>query len=137
MEQKTVKVARLDHDQVFWGLVTKSLDELREGDLVFCSLGLREELPAGVRWVDVACDLPAGQQKWSADKGCFQPLPRNRRKSAPDAITSERALYELLKAMHEGDAASLPAPSLEWALGFERTVDAIQSTMDDTQLSLN
>jgi hypothetical protein len=137
MEQATVKAARLDHDQVYWGLLTKALEELKEGDLVFCTLAMREQLPVGVRWVDVDCDLPAGQQKWNAEKGCFQPLPRSLRKNAPDAITSERALYELLKGMHERDPASVPGASVEWALGFEKTVDAILTAMDDAQLSLN
>lgn len=136
MEQRMVRVARLDHDLVYWGLVEKPLAAVQAGELVFCPPELRDQLPDGARWVDAGCDLAGGVCKWNAELGRFDPLPRTLRKKLEEQVPHERALYELLKANHQRDAAGVPSPCIEWALGFEKSLDSMLG-FDEGQKFLN
>jgi hypothetical protein len=96
MEKPSAKVARLDHDQVYWGLEDRPLAEIKAGDLVFGDPVLAELLPKGAVYVDRDCDLAGGQQRWDAAAGCFVPLPEAARKPGPTAPTLEQAFYDYL-----------------------------------------
>jgi hypothetical protein len=96
MDQPSAKVARLDHDQVYWGLEERAIADIKSGELVFCAPELAEQLPEGAIYVARDCDLPGGQQRWDAGGRCFVPVPALHRKPAPTAPTLEQAFYDFL-----------------------------------------
>lgn len=96
MEQPMVKVARLDHDQVFWGLEERALAEVVAGDAVFCAPELVGELPEGALWIERDADNQPGLYRLDLQAKRFMPLPPAQRKAAPGAPTLEEAVYDLI-----------------------------------------
>lgn len=96
MKTPSAKVARLDHDLVYWGLEDRAVADIKPGDLVFGDPVLAELIPEGAVYVDRDCDLAGGQQRWDGAAGRFVPLPAAQRKPSPTAPTMEQAFYDLL-----------------------------------------
>lgn len=117
METPMVRVARLDHEQVYFGLVEKPLAEVKAGELVFGPPELAKQLPLGAAYVDRHCDLPSGAYRWEAGKAAFEPLPRAQRKSALEAPSLEQAFYDFLTNGPEGKSVRA------WAEWFRKTMD--------------
>lgn len=99
----TVFVANLDADAIYWGVIEKHRDDLKETDV---------EVPKD-------CDLAPGKYRYNADPARiggpgFDPLERSKQKAAPTAPTFEDALYALIR----GNKAKAEA----WADHYEKTV---------------
>lgn len=121
------RVAKLDFDQVYWGLGEPiPVDQVVAGDKVFGDPALRKALPEGAVWVERDCDFTAdkfGKYKLvgpddDAQFWRFVPLPQSQQKSAEEAASLEQALYDL--------AIELGAKSprvLSWCKAFEQTVE--------------
>jgi hypothetical protein len=137
MEIPTVKVARLDHDLVYFGLQPRPIGEVKPGDLVFCPAELAAELPEGARRVDVDCDLPAGTHRWNAEGGRFDLLPRAQRKTEQTAPDVARALYDFFWVAYQRDPTAVPPATLAWCLAYEKSVDALVSHLDEAPRYLN
>lgn len=121
MKNPMVRIARLDHDLVYWGLGEEMpCGDAKAGDLVFGDPVAIPALPEGAVYVDRGCDLPHGMQRWNATARRFEPLPREQRKAAPEAPTLEQALYDYLATL---PAAALPTRTAAWCAWFRRTVD--------------
>ncbi len=116
MDNPMVRVARLDHDQVYFGLVEKPLEEVQAGELVFGAPELAGGLPAGAMYVDRDCDLPPGAYRWNGK--AFEPLPRSQRKAAIEAPTLEQAFFDF--AMNGAGGVRWKA----WADWFAKTMEA-------------
>lgn len=129
MSALMARVAKLDHDQVYWGLGDPvPLEELKPGDRVFGDPALKDALPEGVVYVERDCDLPPGRYQLSAPSADhpfwhFVPLDARRARLVPDAPNAERALYELALDLYKRDH-HLPPYLLDWALWWETTIDA-------------
>lgn len=118
-----VKVARIDHDRVYFGLDDKALADVVSGDVVFGDAALCARLPAGAVYVGRDCDLPGGRYQW--DGKAFQPLPPQLQKKAESAPDLERAFYEQCRCLHGRDATLVSAPALEWCVAYERGFDSV------------
>jgi hypothetical protein len=130
----TAKVARLDHDQVYFGLDDKAVDELAAGDVVFGDPALADGLPAGAVYVGRDCDLPGGRYKW--DGKTFVPLPPTLQKKAESAPDHERAFYELCRCLYNATPAAVPPATIAWCVSYERSFDAVAGLgVDDAQVT--
>ena len=123
MDNPMVRVARLDHDQVYFGLVEKPLAEVQAGELVFGDPALAEELPFGARYVDRDCDLAAGAYRWESAAGAFEPLPSSQRKAAIEAPTLEQAFYDFVT--DQGRITPSAPRVAAWAQWFRKSMEAI------------
>lgn len=103
-----VKAALLDERGVFW-----RMDELEdESQLTALHLPKITE-----------CDLRPGQYRWQADAanphgGAFVPLPRSKRKAAPETPDLEEAFYALAKGH---DSPTVRA----WCAYYEQSLDRV------------
>lgn len=125
MTQSQIRIAKLDHDGIYWGLEVKAAAALAAGDLVFCARAVLEgeeplELPIGAVWVGEDCDLAPGAYRWNADDRRFVPLPKGQRKAAPEAPSLEQALADYLRAQ---PADSLPPRTSAWLAFMKTTID--------------
>lgn len=141
MSELMARVAKTDHDRVFWGLGDPVAPEaLKAGDFVFGDRALAAKLPAGAFYIDLDCDAAPGQYRFVeharvteapapgamaiATYWRLEPLPRGLVKSQPDELTAERALYEQLRLVHETNPAGLAPLARAWAKAYESTWDA-------------
>jgi hypothetical protein len=119
---KPIRVARLDHDNVFFGLEERAIADVRPGELVFGPADCAEALPSGAVYVDRDCDNAPGKYKWVAGTGDavgqFVPLPLSQQKPAEKGPTLEQCVYDLI--MFGASAPRVQA----WARWFEKTIDA-------------
>ena len=119
MENTTVRVAVLDHDQVYFGLTEKPLAEVQPGELVFGDPALAEELPFGTLYVDRDCDLSPGVYRWNGKS--FEPLPRHQRKAAIEAPTLEQAFYDFVT--DQGRITPSAPRVAAWAQWFRKSME--------------
>lgn len=121
MSAQAVRVARIDHDRVFWELGPPvPAGEVPAGAFVFGDPAIA--LPEGVIWIDRDCDLPGGRYCLAAPDAAhpvwhFEPLPPEQQKAEEGAPTLEQAVYDLITI--GGDAPRAQA----WAKWFESTLD--------------
>jgi hypothetical protein len=116
----TFRLADLDADEVYWGMVDR--DAAVAGDVVFRS----EEIPEGDRVPGVVylpgeCDLAPGRYRWNADSVSFDPLSNFMQRHERGAPIPERALYELVRALQAG-GASVPEYTASWADWYQQSI---------------
>lgn len=130
MSALMARMARLDADQVFWGLGDPvPLDQVPTGAFVFGDPAIVDALKGVATWIDRDCDLPGGRYKLVGPDGKqpnwrFEPLPVSLQKTTEAAPDLERAFYEMCKALQTASGAIAPA-SLAWCLAYERSFDAV------------
>lgn len=95
--------ARLDHDQVFWGVDEIAQADAKEGDVLF----------------DHVPDNAPGAYRWDAKLARFEPLPASQIKAIPGAPSIEQAFHDFI---HASDI-TLPPRTAAWRDAFKKTVD--------------
>lgn len=135
-----IKIAKLDHDGVYWGLEDATLEQLAAGAVVFCARAALEPgeqlddmdepqpmppaivLPEGVVWAGEDCDLAHGAYVWNAKERRFDALPPKQRKVAQGAPDLARALFDYWSSR---PWAELPESVRAWVLWMRVTVDEL------------
>jgi hypothetical protein len=120
MANLVARVARLDHDQVYWGLEDHPVKDVKAGDLVFGDPSLKDVIPQGAVYVDLDCDLPGGKYRWNSQLRRFDPLPRGQQKEMPQAPTLEQAFYDFCLKF---GVEQLPTRTAAWCQWMKNSVD--------------
>jgi hypothetical protein len=108
MSALMARVARLDHERVYWGLSDPAaLSTLKAGDFVFGAPELAKTLPAGVVYVERDCDLPGGRYRLEAPNAHnatwhFAPLEPQHVKRALTGPNLEQAFHDFLRKGKQG-----------------------------------
>jgi hypothetical protein len=101
--------AKVDADRIYWGV--ESVTALADGDF---------EVPAD-------CDCTPGAYRLSADGLRLEPLPPQQQRTAPDVVSTEMALAELIDFVAAQGGPELPAKVQAWRTEMKNSFDAIGS----------
>ena len=124
MALKTVQVADLDAESVYWGLKDKRFADISAGDIVFGAEQIAaEDRIEGAVYLEGGCDLPGGVQRWMPGARRFEPM-KSGPKLSPSQPSSERALYDLVIALRDAGIVPLPTKVMEWVAWYASTFEA-------------
>lgn len=103
----TVTVAKLDANNIYWGVQTIDRSELTPEHV---------EVPA-------SCDLTTGAYCWNAEHQRFDPLPRSQRITQPGDVSLEEAVHELVQLA--ALSGKLPPRLAQWEQQFGMSIGRI------------